>query len=240
MQNHKTIFLAMSIVGGILNGCASMQTTFFTRHEDDTLCKESEHPINGVPVMVKVPTHLELKIQEVVHIIQQPDTANLEILNNAGKAIRKVEPNLRFTEKMFVVDPKRPFSGSATYGLSFRGAADSTGKPNADSGHGYLNGLRYSVDDQTITDASALLASVAPLLGGGVSTDEETADAKLHAVQNVQTTQRTIAYGLFDLSSPTFEDDVTAFVEIHLNSCSPCNADSSSVQAVSKMFKAPI
>lgn len=207
-------------------GCSSMKTTFFTRHEDDTLCKDNDHPVNGVPVMLKIPSHLEIKVQEVLHIHQ--NQANLTLLDTGNRAIRIVEPQLRFTEKMFVVDPKRPFSGSSSYGFTFRGGSNTDGSKKPESGHGYLSALKYQVDDETITNATTLLASVAPLLGIGVSKEQEpNNDPK--TLNGVLTTKRTIAYGIFDISSPNFEDDVRSFIELHVNQCNPCDPMSGSI-----------
>ncbi len=210
-------------------GCSSLQTTFFKRQEDDTLCKENHTPIHGVPVMVQVPTHLELRVDETVHLVRQPGTTAIQVLAPSGNIVRSVDAKVRMTEKMFVVDPKRPFSGTAAYGFTFQSrpkANSNLARANAgeSAGHGYLQGLKYKADDQTITNVSTFLANIAPLLASPVASLE---DAPKDPLQGVYTTNRTIAFGLFDLASPTFEEEVNDFLELHINQCAPCVGNSS-------------
>lgn len=217
--------LLIPMLLGALQGCASIKTTFYTRHEDDTLCKERDCPLNGVPVMVKVPTHLEVKVNETLHFYKHQGKARLDLINQNSYAIREVEPSLRFTEKMFVVDPKRPLSGTATYGFTFAGAADADSEKN---GHGYLKGVKYKVDDETITNVIDLIANITPLLASPVANGVNESD-KPASITNVYTTKRTIAYAIFDLAAPDLEHQVNAFLEMHVNGCSPCAEGSGTV-----------
>jgi hypothetical protein len=233
-------------------GCASMKTTFFTRHEDETLCKDNEHPINGVPVMVNVPTHLEVKIQETIHLVKNPDTTEVMLLNDMAPSehrILAVEPQLHYTEKMFVLDPKRPFSGSASYGMQFASSIKTptkeskTGQPsgaNASAmdanGHGYLRSLNYSVDDKTITNAIDLIASLGPMLASPVAKSKSQDEAKIPV--GLHTTTRTVAYGLFDLASPSFEDELNAFLQLNLNNCSSCNGMTGTIPSKAVPYRA--
>ncbi len=207
-----------------LTGCSSFATTFFRRSQDNTLCKENSKPIHGVPVMVRVPTHLELRVDETIHLVRRKQTTNIEALTPNGASLRSVDANLRFTEKMFVLDPKRPMSGPASYGFTFRSkpAANSNAARDAakdSAGHGYLQGLKYKVDDQTITNASAFLANIAPLLASPVGFNPNSPSDSL---DGVYTTGRTVAFGVFDLASPSFEEDINHFLDLHLNHCRPC------------------
>lgn len=222
---------------GCTTGCASMKTTFYTRHEDDTLCKDNEHPINGVPVMVNVPTHLEVKVNETIHLVKNLNTTEIMLLNDMTPTehrILAVEPLLHYTEKMFVLDPKRPFSGNAAYGMQFASAVRTPAKDSKSNqqatansasmdanGHGYLRSLNYSVDDKTITNAIDLIASLGPMLASPVSKKNEQADSGVPV--GLHTTTRTVAYGYFDLASPTFEEDLNAFLQLNVNDCTQCN-----------------
>lgn len=248
MNIMVSIALCMSATG-----CASMKTTFFTRHEDETLCKDNEHPINGVPVMVNVPTHLEVKIQETIHLVKNPDTTEVMLLNDMAPSehrILAVEPQLHYTEKMFVLDPKRPFSGSASYGMQFASSVKTptkeskTGQPfgtNATAmdanGHGYLRSLNYSVDDKTITNAIDLIASLGPMLASPVAKTKSQDEPKIPV--GLHTTTRTVAYGFFDLASPSFEDELNAFLQLNLNNCSSCNGMTGSIPSKAVPYRAP-
>lgn len=210
----------------LTTGCTSLRTTFFSRLEDDTLLKENEKPVHGLPVMVKVPTHLELRVEEIVHLVREPNTTNLHTLSPDSQLLRSVQADLRFTEKMFVLDPKRPASGTAAYGMTFQSKPKANSNAARDAaaesaGHGYLQGLKYKVDDQTITNVTAFLANIAPLLASPIAAEPS---SEMGPVVGLYTTQRTIAFGLFDLASPDFENEVNSFLELHLNACQPCNA----------------
>lgn len=231
-------------------GCGSMKTTFYTRHEDDTLCKDNEHPINGVPVMVNVPTHLEVKINETIHLVKNHDTTEVMLLNDMAPSehrILAVEPQLHYTEKMFVLDPKRPFSGSASYGMQFASSIKTPAKDskaglqsgaNASAmdanGHGYLRSLNYSVDDKTITNAIDLIASLGPMLASPISKGQQNEPA---VPVGLHTTTRTVAYGFFDLASPTFEDELNSFLHLNLNNCSNCNGMTGTVPSKSVPYR---
>lgn len=234
MRSRYGLALALTLLSVGAMGCSSLHTTFFHRHEDDTLCKENDVPIHGVPVMVKVPTHLELRVDETIHLIKHPGKTTVQVISPTGTSLRSVDAKLRVTEKMFVLDPKRPMSGTASYGFTFQSRPD--GNSNAakaaaqgSAGHGYLQGLKYKVDDQTLANVSTFLANIAPLLATPVARSE---DAPADPLQGVYTTHRTIAFGLFDLASPGFEDEVNAFLEEHVNRCSPCTPNSSIYQRV--------
>lgn len=208
----------------ITSGCTSIQTTFFRRLDDEQLCQENAKPIHGVPVMVKVPSHLELRIEETIHLIKEKDSLSIQTLEAHNQVLRSAQAEIRFTEKMFVLDPKRPISGTANYGLTFRSKPKANSNAARDSatesaGHGYLQGLKYKADDQTITNVSAFLANIAPLLASPISMAP---NEEIAPVLGLYTTSRTVAYGLFDLSSASFEDEVNSFLELHLNQCQPC------------------
>lgn len=227
-------WLGLALLWLSATGCSSLHTTFFRRHDDDTLCKENDVPIHGVPVMVKVPTHLELRVDETIHLIKEPGKTTVQVIGPAGTTLRSVDANLRVTEKMFVLDPKRPMSGTANYGFAFQSKPDGNSNAAKDlargaAGHGYLQGLKYKVDDQTLANVSTFLANIAPLLATPVARSE---DAPADPLKGVYTTRRTIAFGLFDLASPSFEDEVNAFLEEHVNRCSPCYPNSSIHQQV--------
>jgi hypothetical protein len=196
--------------------------------------------------MVKVPTHLEVKVNETIHLVKAPNDTRVLLLNDMAPSehrILSVVPQLHYTEKMFVLDPKRPFSGSAAYGMKFasstagpasKDATDSeknAAKAGLDaSGHGYLKSLNYKVDDKTITNAIELIAAIGPMLASPVAVNKAEQQSRDNSVPTgLHTTERTVAYGLFDLASPTFEEDLNSFLQLHVNNCSPCQGNAGTV-----------
>jgi hypothetical protein len=55
----------------------------------------------------------------------------------------------------------------------------------------------------------------------------------------LHTTTRTVAYGFFDLASPSFEDELNAFLQLNLNNCSSCNGMTGSIPSKTVPYRAP-
>lgn len=195
------------MVLGLITGCSSIRTTSVDRTEHDQYIENCEEPLKGMPVMLRVPTHLEVSILETRYW-QIDEEADLQPLESK-RAVLDIKHDLKYTEKMFVVDPLRPLSGDQEYGFSFTGGTDGNA---AEAGKGYLSGLSYKATDTSIVDSAALIGAALKRFGTTQANDGEGA-----APSNVVETQRVIAFRRFDVNSPTFENDVYAFLECYLN-----------------------
>lgn len=221
-------------------GCSSIKTTAYDRLEDDTLIANPDKHLKGIPVSLRVPSHIELTVREKTFWTVE-DTEMIPLKN--CRATRTIDHDVKYTEKVFLVDPVRPAGGplstdannvSNYYGFSFQhddlDTADREAgkeKEYQESGRGYLAGLNYKSNDQTIKRSAELLVSSLSMIkafsppavkvsaiGGGNNPDLD--------LEIIETT-RVIAFSRFDLNSEHFEDDVMNFLDTYVNkkSCDP-------------------
>lgn len=221
--------ITAALLLALSTGCGSIKTTAYDRLEDDTLIANPDQHLKGVPVTLKVPTHLKLTIEEKT--FWRVEGSQL-VPVATSRATRDVIPTVQYTEKIFLVDPVRPGAGESEYGFTFR-----SGDPDKDvaakySGAGQLRGLNYKITDTTITESASLLNKSLNFVNAfsGAKTKGQTNTAKPLGVGNeeitklnvIQTT-RVVAWSQFDINSEYFEEDVMGFLNKHLNdkSCEP-------------------
>lgn len=204
----------------VLAGCSSFRTTAVDRLDDHSIVVNPEKPIRGIPVSLRVPSHLELSIIETTYWRK----INLEKdANKPGKPVlqqirmakpqRRVIHEVKETEKIFVVDPVRPGAGTTAFGFTFT----SNNSGSEDAGKGYLDKVTYKIDDQTITQSATLLSQAIGFINAFPTGSTPTPTSA-----DLVGTDRTIAFKRFDINSPTFEQDVEAFLDCNLN-CAPKN-----------------
>lgn len=197
-------------------GCASARSQAINRSPDNYLSKNEPIPCKGVPITMKVPTHLDIAVMETYYLQNE---ACYENGDNNTKVQRyadlreltmptrnlsvKVTPVL--TEQVFTVDFKRPMSGTLQYGATF----------GSDQ---YFDTITGTAVDSTITDVTALVAAAAPLFA--VPTSAGTVG---EGITNVIVGNRMVAYRRFDINEPDFEEQVLAFVNHHMNACNQCS-----------------
>ena len=197
-------------------GCSSFRTTAVDRMENDMLVVNPETPLKGIPVSLRVPSHLELSVIETTYWEKKVITGDRPTLQRLSscRPTRTVLHHVCETEKIFLVDPVRPGAGTESYGFTFRSntAAGATKDEDA-QGKGYLQNVEYKIDDQTITESSKLLANSLNLISAlQTSVNNVTKNSA-----DLIATDSAIAFGRFDINSPTFECDVAAFLDSHLN-----------------------
>ena len=106
-------------------GCNTIRTTFLEQNECGHITKNSRHFKKGLPVMLEVPTHVDIKIV-------QTDFWKIESKGNDPKKLvhmpeatgRRVDKSDVFTEQMFLVDPVRPAEGIGQFNFTFGNGAD--------------------------------------------------------------------------------------------------------------------
>lgn len=214
---------------GTLTGCSAIRTEMWTRDQNDYLHPDSqcnpnskEH-LNGIPVMLKVPSHLDVRIVETIYAKHDPTKGQLDVVS-FDRPHLNVEYETKYTEKMFFVDPKRVGAGSGSYGFTFAAAAAAGAAGITDSnkeapeGHGYLSSNKYKADDQTIVQSSVLLSTLIGLKSG----TNETAESNLASKMDLIQTTRLVAYRRFDLGTPCVDQEVAAFLDQHMNCCHSC------------------
>lgn len=193
-----------------------MRTVAWTRAHDDSLQRDNCKAFEGIPVMLKVPSHIEVKIMESLYAVHDPDSHELKTIPLVRPDL-DVTAELKYTEKMFLVDPQRVASGTGEYGFGFAGDGgvkipNSNG--DAKTGHGYLHSANYKANDETIKNASQLLSTV-------LSINKKSATE----VPNALVVTRLVAFERFDLGSKSVNAEVMAFLDEHLNNCHHCSTD---------------
>lgn len=193
-------------------GCTSLRSTMINRYEDDTFAGNSNgelkrhdmaRPYRGVPITIKVPTHVDVKILEKSFLYS--DGGALRELN-LSTPHREVELTTIETDKVFIVDFKRPLSGTLKYNATF----------GSDQ---YFNSISGKLEDTTITDVAALVATVAPMLAKPAAGEGKQNNISDELITN----QRLIAYRRFDIDAPDFEMQVRCFLDEHLNCGHTCS-----------------
>ncbi len=204
------------VISLALTGCSSFRTQAIDRVENDTIVVNPTCPLKGVPVSLRVPTHLELCVVETTYWEKKDRPGKKPTLEalSACRPTRSVSHTVKYTEKIFLVDPVRPGAGTQSYGFDFSSSDDA--KLGKDNGKGYLKKISYKIDDQTITESANLLASSLGL----ISALQTSAAPPNQNISTLIETDRTIAFGRFDINSPTYECDVAAFLDLHVN-CEP-------------------
>ena len=202
-------------------GCNSVKTIPMDRSEGGHLSPNPPCPLKGVPVMLRVPTHLDVTIEEV------------EYWTSDGKCLTPVDDDLRgrhvtteiqHTEKMFLVDPKRVASGSGFYGFGFDGEGEKAGK-------GYLKSAAYGATDTTLAETASLISSIVKLGAGAPRSAGDRMAVGLATEAEIVATTRTVAFRKFDINSPTLDEDVRCFCQMYLNACQTgCKSDPTYVQ----------
>src|SRR5687768_4374893 len=89
-------------------GCSSMSSTMLTRDETNSFWTRKGN-LKGVPITLKVPTHVNLTIFEKHYLIKRPNQS-VERLK-LQYVVRDIAQDFVYTEKIFTVDFKRPASG---------------------------------------------------------------------------------------------------------------------------------
>lgn len=181
-------------------GCSSFKSTLLTRDESN-MHWQSVPRLKGVPITVKVPTHLKVIVFEK-HFFHNTEKGpeRLEV----PVVIRDFDTEVINTEKMFTVDFKRPAAGSIEMTAEFE--------------EQYFKKIEDKVVDETIDDVANLLSKTIPLLTPTVDTGD---DANLNDTQvgklEMTEVKSVVAVGVFEFDEPDFEEQVMGFINCHVN-----------------------
>ena len=202
--------IAMALV--ISSGCSSFRTQAVNRCENDRLVVNPDRPMKGIPVSLRVPSHLDLCVIETTYWEKKdlPGRKPTLLPLSTCRPTRTVAHEVRYTEKVFLVDPVRPLAGTQSYGFSFK---QNTSINKDNSGKGYLQEVEYEIDDKSIKESASLLSNSLSLLNA----IQTSASQALPNTSNLIATDRALAFSRFDINSPTFENDVAEFLDCHIN-----------------------
>lgn len=224
MRSHILTLTAISLIA---SGCTSISSTMLNRTDNDVFVGNSNgepnvhcgaRPFKGVPITLRVPTHLDVSIREKIYLRKIEPGGKLVRVQTTHRNL-SVEPKIIETDKVFTVDPKRPAAGTLASTLTW--GTDANGKDNSQ----YFASIVNNIKDETIIDVTAALNTLLPTLKG-LSTDaaaDAAALAKLQSLNNLLIVEsRTVAWKRFDLDEPGFEHLVAEFVSLHMNCCNTC------------------
>ena len=198
-------------------GCSTMKSTMLNRLDNDMMvgnsngepgCHCDAKPSEGMPITVRVPTHLDVEITEMYYLAVVD--GKLQELHTDHRNL-DINSKLVETEKVFTVDFPRPASGVLKYNVTMGTDKDSQ----------YFKQIKNEITDDTIKDVAKAIAKVAPVLAKPVSAgDFQTSSA---IKDQLIAEQRTVAWKRFDIDSPDFEEQVRFFVDDNLNKCHDCH-----------------
>lgn len=223
-------WLSFVLLGALCQGCASLKSTAIARLDSNNFvglsngapCPVSgqNRPFKGVPITLEVPTHLDVYVTETFYLYKglkydgDGNAVGPAPLKEASAACCRRNLNLQAdivkTKKVFTVDFKRPAAGSLGY------TADFTDQQ-------YFSKIQSEIDDNTIIEVADAINRVIPAfasLTAGTGTPSQGIGSQLQS--KVIRGTRVVAYNRFDINSPDFEQQLEAFVNLHLNDCHGC------------------
>ena len=225
MFHTMKILFPCALLTASLLGCTSVKSTALNRTETDVFIGNSNgkprahcaaRPFNGVPITLRVPTHLDIVIKEKIYLKLGEERGSLSRLK-ADKRSLFVETQIIETDKVFTVDPKRPAAGQLDYTMKF--GADESGADGGKDNSQYFSSLNSRIQDDTIKDITGALKAVTDSLAAKTNIGD--GDSKAPAPILVPDI-RTVAWRRFDIDACDFEQQVADFVAIHMNSCNSC------------------
>jgi hypothetical protein len=180
-------------------GCTSITSRLMTRDSTNTYWEETK--LRGIPITLKVPTHLKVYVY---------DKHYLEFANNDSSVVQPVELDVpirdfasefMYTEKIFTVDFKRPAAGAFNLRLAMNNEQ-------------YFSQIQHDVTDQTIADVTTLLGDILKPAKGATLAGAPSGGVN---PPNVSEVKSLVAVRIFELADPCFQAQVTEFLNCHLN-----------------------
>ncbi|AMV33302.1 hypothetical protein VN12_14340 [Pirellula sp. SH-Sr6A] len=190
-------------------GCTSYRSTIMSRLPTDQFVKNSRQCTKGVPVTLKVPTHVDVRVVEEYFIVQGGGET---VIPQIGKPLRRVEMETIYTPKVLTVDFVRPAAGTLSL------ASDSDGNGIVLDEAGYFESIQGKIDDQTIEDLNAAIPNFKKLIGAPSRKQaaEVAAKGKNTELGGWHSYDAVIAVRRFDINEPCWEQEVDAFIAEHL------------------------
>ena len=218
------IFLACSL---FVAGCTSTSSTLTTRTADDQLVGNSNgrnglgqqaNPYKGIPVTMRVPTHLDVSVIESVYLSQTGDDYSQVELPNRHLELQHA---IVYSDKIITVDPKRPAAGTLKYSATFQ-------SDNAEArDRQFFSKIDYDVDDKTIKTITALIPTLFPAKPSAARVVNPTSAGETKIISSdpkLVVKKRTVAWKRFDINAPAFEQELSDFVAQHVNCDAGCVA----------------
>lgn len=196
----------------LVGGCTSFSTSMLNRLDDNSFvgnsngdpCRKCQtRPYKGIPITLQVPSHVDVYIEETYFLQEaEESTADRTILEEApiGRLFG-VRAEVIKSKKVFLVDFKRPASGTLDLDASF-------------SDQQYFKSIASKLEDTTIQESAKLVGTVLKF-----ATGKSTAADAAVLPNTVLRKSRVTAYRRFDINEPGYEQQLEAFVNQQLGVC---------------------
>lgn len=222
-------------------GCSSVKTTLVGVSPEGDIYADPHRCVHGVPAMIKVPTHIEVKIiqtdywkvdertESPVKQTQQeqeedPDEADSLVIrtlvHRPASTLRNVEVKEICTDKMVMIDPKRPASGQGEFAIKYD-----------DNGNGTIMSLNYKAVDETLKNSAALASALVKAFP--TSVDQKNFDDQGGNNTSLVKAKRTIAIQRFPIGNCS-QSEIEAFVTKYINACGPVDCTNPTMYAPAK------
>ncbi len=195
------------------SGCTSFRTMSLGRMDNDSLFVDCfNRKAKGIPVKMKVPTHLMVSISEQQVLIRGKDGVRLQSFTPPQY---EVESKLTYTDKVFLVDFVRPAGGSLTIG------SESKNGITFDDDQ-YFKTIQAQVQEQTLKQIGTALDTVKKgFTDSGLLSSSGVVNAETN-IPNLKFEKSIVACQRFDIARPHWEEEVNTFVEKYLGKCGTC------------------
>lgn len=238
--------LTYGLVLMAVTGCNSIRTSVLHRLDNDSVVvQETNKNLRGLPVKLKVPSHIGVTIYEEQVLIASTKKDNSDTTATGYSLISfnppqiKVDTELCYTDKVFLVDFKRPGGGV----LDVTGAEFDNQQ--------YFKDVQASVEEQTLADIGTALQTVqglqinpVPNQNGETADPTDASTEEDDSANGVDFQKSVIAYKRFDISEPGWEDRMNCFIQQYLGSgdyiagqpchSGVCHVDSAEPRSLSK------
>jgi hypothetical protein len=179
--------------------CTSIESTMVTRDETNQFW-ERHNCLNGIPITLKVPTHLKVYVFHKHYLEATEDPVKKKtVVSPVGLdiVVRDFAHEFMYTEKIFVVDFKRPAAGSSNLRINM-------------TEEQYIDEIQHDITDETITAVTALLGSFT----GADGFKPKAASAIAPSLKELRSL---VAVGIFEIDAPDFELKLEYFIDCHVN-----------------------
>ena len=209
---RRGLLIAASGVGcgtlPLATGCRSAVSTHVAPDPSGTFWETKR--LRGVPVTVKLPTHLDVRVVERRYL-RSTETNGIKAftpleIGGVEFVSRHVEFQVREKDQVFLVDAVRPAAGKQTYNAEFDGQ--------------YFKEFDTRVEDKTIETVTNIVKQFTPKPPGKGSAS---AISQTPEVAGLTPVDRVVAAKVFEFRNPGLEADLRAFLDTYLNNCQiPC------------------
>lgn len=201
------------------SSCTSFRTMSLGRLDNDSLFVNCfNRKAKGIPVKMKVPSHVTVTVYEQQILIRGKEGVKLQSFSPPQY---EVETGLAYTDKVFTVDFVRPAGGSLAL-LN----QDANKDGIAFDDEQYFKSIQATVKEQTMEQVANAMKDFPGTLKGddkasGASVSARVVDSS-QGFDNIHFEQSIVAYQRFDLARPHWEEELNYFVNKYLVKCGTC------------------